>query len=157
MKTPPLKTVTERFGDKAKLVGAVQALATKDLWIDRVNSERGLARVSNAKLLRLHEMLSLVKKEFGSREKLIDAVLASMKRQKDTGLRSKLETYSTPRLLDLERSAKRRAKNATKPKAAPEKKAAAAKAEKPKAKAKATASPAPKTAPKKKVAKRAAK
>jgi hypothetical protein len=152
MKTPPIKTVNERFGEKAKLVEAVQALATKDLWIDRVNGTKGLGRVSNAKLLKLHATLTEVKKDFGSRDKLVDAVLASMKREKDTGLREKLLSYSTPRLLDLEKSAKRRAKSAepkAKAKKAPVKAAPAKKAPAKKAPAKKPAAAKKKTAKKK--------
>lgn len=110
MKNPPLKAVKDRFGDKEKLVSAVKSLATSDLWLDRVNEAKGLERVSNAKLLRLHDTLSRVKKEFGSRAKLVDAILSHMKRTKDAGLRGKLEGYPTPRLVDLLDSAARRAK-----------------------------------------------
>ena len=118
MKTSPLQAVKERFGDKAKLVSAVQALATDDLWLPRVNKDKGLERVSNSKLLRLHDTLSRLKKDFGSRGKLIDSILALDKRQKDTGLKSRLEGLPTPRLVDLQTSAARRAKVAEKAKAA---------------------------------------
>lgn len=110
MKTPPIKAVKERFGDKAKLVSAVQALCTDELWLDQLNKEKGLGRVSNAKLLRLHATLSEVKSAFGSRAKLIDSLLGAMKRGKDAGFRTKLESYATPRLLDLQKSAARRTK-----------------------------------------------
>lgn len=110
MKTPPLKAVKDRFGDKEKLVSAVKGLATAELWLDRVNEEKGLDRVSNAKLLRLHDTLSRVKKDFGSRAKLIDAILTLQKRTKDAGLKGKLETYPTPRLVDVHDTSARRAK-----------------------------------------------
>jgi hypothetical protein len=143
MKTSPLQAVKERFGDKEKLVSAVQALANEELWLDKVNDVKGLARVSNAKLLRLHETLSRVKKEFGNRGKLIDAILALGKREKDAGLRGRLEKYPTPRLLDLHQSAARRSKlDAKKAKAKPKAEAKAEKkprSKKAKAKAKATA------------------
>lgn len=126
MKTSPLQAVKERFGDKAKLVSAVQALATDDLWLSRVNEVKGLERVSNAKLLRLHDTLSRVKKDFGSRGKLIDSILTLGKRQKDTGLKTRLEGLPTPRLVDLQTSAARRAKATEKTKAAAAPKGAAA-------------------------------
>ncbi len=110
MKTSPLKAVSERFGDKQKLVSALEQLISDELWLARVNDGKGLARVSNRKLLRLHETLSRVKAEFGTRAKLIDAILALMKRQKDAGLRGRLEKYPTPRLLDLHASTARRSK-----------------------------------------------
>ncbi len=142
MKTPPIKAVKERFGDKAKLVSAVQALCTDELWLDQLNKEKGLGRVSNAKLLRLHATLSEVKSAFGSRAKLIDSLLGSLKRDKDAGFRTKLESYATPRLLDLQKSAARRVKadKTTKPAkaAAPVKKKTSRTK---KAKAKAAAAP----------------
>ena len=52
----PLNLVKERFGDKASLVAAVEKLATDDLWLDRVSEDKGLKRVSKAKLLHLHEV-----------------------------------------------------------------------------------------------------
>jgi len=141
MKTPPIKAVKDRFGDKEKLVAAVKSLATEELWLDRVSAVKGLEKISNAKLLRLHEILTRVKKEFGSRGKLVEAILALLKRGKDAGLRSKLEASPTPQLVDLHDAATRRAK-ATARKAKVAKKAPAAKKKKArskKAKAKAAA------------------
>jgi hypothetical protein len=109
MKTPPLQEVKSRFGEKAKLVAAVQALATEALWLDRVSDEKGLAKVSNTKLLKLHSALTRAKAEFGSRAKLITAVLLACDRTKDSGYQSALEAYPVPRLLDLHDAAARRA------------------------------------------------
>jgi hypothetical protein len=101
MKTSPFQQVTAQFGDKAKLVSAVQALATDALWLDRVNQEKGLGKVSNTKLLRLHAALSRAKEQFGSRDSLIGAVLNLGKRAKDDGYKARLATFPVPRLLDL--------------------------------------------------------
>jgi hypothetical protein len=106
----PLSQVTERFGDKTKLVAAVKALATADLWLDRVSEAKSLESVSNSKLLRLHDALTRAKKDFGSRQKLITAILDAQKRGKDAGLRSRLEAYPLPRLLDTHRAVTRAAK-----------------------------------------------
>jgi hypothetical protein len=106
----PLSVVKERFGDKEKLVAAVEQLAKGDLWLARTNEDKGLASVSNAKLLRLHQVLSTAAKSFGSRAKLIDAILDLEGRKKDAGLRSRLEGHPLPRLLDAHRAASRRAK-----------------------------------------------
>jgi hypothetical protein len=157
MKSSPLSTVKERFGDKEKLVSAVKALATDDLWLTsrhgdaenvRLNAAKGLARVSNAKLIRLHDTLTLVKKDFGSRAKLIESILSLSKRAQDAGMKSKLEKLPTPELVDLQGSASRRAKASekkaksapAKPKAPKKKKARSKKA---KAKIAAAAVPAP--------------
>jgi hypothetical protein len=114
----PLAIVKEKFGDKAKLVEAVKALTTEDLWLGRTNQDRGgdrgIERVANAKLLRLHAVLSEVKAKFGSRAQLIDAILAAEKREKDAGLKTRLEKYPVPRLYDLYKTAQKRANAATK-------------------------------------------
>jgi hypothetical protein len=109
MSKSPLAQVKDRFTDKAGLVKAVKALATGDLFIDRVNADTGLEHISNAKLLHLHDTLTAVKKEHGSRAKLIDAILKAEKR-KDEGYKTRLEKLSTPRLYDQYRAAARRAK-----------------------------------------------
>lgn len=132
MSKSPLALVKEKFGDKNNLVAAVEPLA-KDasLWVDRVNDDKGLAHVSNAKLLRLHAVLSEVKERFGSRAKLIDAICEVEKRAKDQGFRSRLEKYPAPRLLDAYKAASKRAavakKKAEAAPAAAEKKPAAKK------------------------------
>jgi hypothetical protein len=99
MSKSPLAIVSERFKNKAALIDAVKALATDDLWIDRVNDDKGLPRISNRKLVHLHDVLSQVKKDHGSRSKLIGAILETEKRAKDEGYRSRLEKQSTPTLL----------------------------------------------------------
>ena len=140
MPKSPLATVTERFKNKEALIEAVKGLATDDLWIDRVNDDKGLPRISNRKLLHLHDVLSQVKKDHGSRAKLITAIVENEKRGKDAGYRTHLEGRSTPELLatyqlSVKRTAppKPKAPRTAKPavaakKAAPKKKAAAKKA-----------------------------
>ncbi|HEX3775585.1 MAG TPA: hypothetical protein VHV51_14030 [Polyangiaceae bacterium] len=143
MKKTPVSQVKERFESKEKLVAAVQKLATQDLWLDRVSSVKGLGRVSNAKLVRLHDVLTDAKKRFGSRDKLVNAIVELNKRVKDKGYASKLAEYTLPQLLDLHASAERASKKSAK--AAPVKtKAKTAKAEKPKADAAKAAKAAPK-------------
>ena len=116
----PLALVKEKFGDKSKLVDAIRNLAD-GLWIARVNESKGLEHVSNAKLLRLHEIFSEIKKTFGTRDKLIEAILEQQARAKDAGLRAKLSLWPVPRLYDAYRSATKRLRDA-----APKAKAAAA-------------------------------
>jgi hypothetical protein len=136
MKNTPLALVKEKFGDKAKLVAAVQALATKDLWLDRVNEEKGLSKVSNAKLIRLHEALTDAKKRFGTRDKLVAAICDLEKRGKDDGYKTRLSAYPLPRLVDLHDAAKKRAARSAKT-PAPLKAVKKARSKKAKAKAKA--------------------
>jgi hypothetical protein len=127
MSKSPFASVKERFESKEKLVAAVQKLATKELWVDRVNSTKGLAKVSNAKLLRLHDVLTRAKEGFGSRDKLIAAIVELGKRSKDKGYATSLEEYPLPRLLDLHGALARADKRE---KSAPAKAAAAPKAKK---------------------------
>jgi hypothetical protein len=104
----PLALVKEKFGDKAKLVEALEKLTGEALWVSRTNKDKGLAHVSNAKLLRLHATFTTVKEKFGTREKLIDAILELEKRSKDTGLRQRLLGWPVPRLYDTYKSAAKR-------------------------------------------------
>lgn len=109
MQKSPAAIVKEKFGDKAKLVAALGPLTQdEDLWLSRVNPKKGLERVSNAKLLRLHRVLSEVKEKFGTRTKLVDAVCDLEKRAKDEGYKKRLLAYPVPRLFDLYRALAKR-------------------------------------------------
>jgi hypothetical protein len=148
MKKTPVTQVNEQFGNKEKLVEAVQRLSSSELWLDRLNSVKGLGKVSNSKLLRLHRTLSDAQQRFGSRDKLVSAILELQKRAKDAGYKSRLDGYPLPRLLDLHASISRRVGRAqaaasapAKPKATKEK---TAKAKAPKAVAKPAAKGKPK-------------
>ena len=79
MKKSPLAAVKDRFESKEKLVEAVQGLSGTDLWVDRLGA-KGLARISNAKLIRLHTLLKDAKERFGSRDKLVSATLEALNR-----------------------------------------------------------------------------
>jgi hypothetical protein len=148
MAKSPLAVMKEKFGDKEKLVAAVEKLTGEDLWVSRTNKEKGLAHVSNAKLLRLHETFTAVKEKFGTRAKLIEAILEVEKRAKDAGYKEHLSAFPVPRLWDLYKStAKRHA-----PKAAP-----ATKAEKAAKKAAPKKSVAPPKPAKKQISAKAAK
>src|SRR6476469_4931434 len=101
----PLSVVKEKFGDKDKLVAAVEKFTSEDLWVARANKDKGLAHVSNAKLLRLHATFSAVKEKFGTRAKLIDAIAEIEKRTKDEGFKIRLGNFPVPRLWDMYQSA----------------------------------------------------
>ncbi len=117
----PLATVKDKFGDKAKLVEAVKAFTTDELWLGRTSADaggtRGLEHVSNAKLLRLHAIFSEVKEKFGTRVKLIDAIVALSKREKDADFRKRFDGQPVPRLFDLYRTLSKAEKAAAKAKA----------------------------------------
>jgi hypothetical protein len=146
MAKSPLAALKEKHGDKAKLVAELEKF-TKDeaLWVSRLNESKGLAHVSNAKLMRLHATFSAVKEKFGTRAKLIDAIAEIEKRTKDEGYKTRLGAYPVPRLWDMYQSVSKR--NA--PKKAPAKKEAPKKAAAAPKKAAAKAAPKKKAAAKK--------
>jgi hypothetical protein len=112
----PLAIVKEKFGDKAKLVTELETFTKDDdLWVSRTNANKGLKHVSNAKLVKLHRTFSEVKAKFGSRAKLIDAILEVEKRTKDEGYKTRLGNFPVPRLYDLYKSAAKRAGVGAKP------------------------------------------
>lgn len=105
----PLATLKDKFGDKAKLVAELEKLTKdEDLWVNRVNKNKGLAHVSNAKLLKLSATFAAVKEKFGTRAKMIDAILEIEKR-KDEGFKTRLSAYPVPRLWDMYKAAAKRA------------------------------------------------
>lgn len=107
----PMGRVKERFGTKEDLVKTlVEPLAAADEDTDQVRDR--LLKASNQQLLRLQRVVTTVKEKWGSRDKLIAAIGAAMKKTKDQDYLAKLATFSLPRLLDLGISAERAAKHA---------------------------------------------
>src|SRR2546421_10346621 len=104
----PLELVNEKFGGKDKLVDKLVGLLESDEPKEELRKR--LLAVANQKLLRLHRVASTVKETYGSRDKLLDAALAS--RAKDKDFRTKMEAFSASRLVDIARIAERRAKSA---------------------------------------------
>ena len=108
----PLALVKEKFGEKSKLVAAVEKFVGDDLWVARTNKSKGLAHVPNSKLLRLHATFTAVKEKFGTRAKMIDALMDIEKRTKDDGYKARLLAFPVPRLWDMFKSAEKRAERA---------------------------------------------
>jgi len=105
MSNSPLSIVKARFGDdpkkaKEKLVAAVKKVAGKDLWLDKLNGDKGLQNVSNRKLLHLEQVFEAMGKEFGSRDKLIGEIAKRQGRDKDKDYLARLDGESTPSLWD---------------------------------------------------------
>jgi hypothetical protein len=146
----PVQIVKDKFGEKQKLVAEVEALTRGDeLWVSRLNANKGLAHVSNAKLLRLHRTFTEVKEKFGTRAKLIDAIVELEKRTKDEGYKSRLGAFPVPRLWDMYKSMSKRVAAANKPAKAKKEAAPAKKADKAPAKKKGAAPAKKKAAAKK--------
>jgi len=156
MKTP-LAAVKEKFTDKKSLVSALEKLTGEDLWLGRTSKDKGLAHVSNSKLLKLHATFTAVKEKFGTRAKLIDAIATLEKRTKDEGYKAHIGAYPVPRLWDLFQTIEKRAAHAAKAAARKTEKApkkAAAPAKKTAAPAKKAAAPAASGKPAAKTAKK---
>ena len=108
----PAVVVNERFETKDGLVKEIEKLtAKKDLLAERLG-KGGLIRVSNAKLLRLHGLITDVSAKFGSRAALVDSYLETVGRSKDQPYREKLLKYTLGRIWDMHQAAKRRAARA---------------------------------------------
>jgi hypothetical protein len=103
MKKSPLILVNDQFGSKEKLVDALIALP--ESVFDRGDDDKDAFRkrllgAANAKLLRLHETGKAVGDRWGSKEKLVDAILNLRKRGKDEDYRTKLSTLPIGKLFD---------------------------------------------------------
>jgi hypothetical protein len=101
MKKSPLAEVKERFGSKENLVKELKELFDKgNFFEDMLNPDKGLAHVSNVKLLKLHKVAAEVKDRFTTRANLVDDLLKTLKREKDEGLKERFSKWSLPRLWD---------------------------------------------------------
>jgi hypothetical protein len=69
-----------------------------------------LKTASNQQLLRLHSAVELMKSKYGSRDKLVATIAGSQSKDKD--YTAKLDKLSLPNLLELAKTAAKRAANA---------------------------------------------
>jgi hypothetical protein len=106
----PLEEVNDKFGGKDKLVEKLVGLLESDEPKEELRKR--LLAVANKKLVRLHAIASLVKEKYGSREKLLDQLATSTGRAKDKDYKTRLDTFTTPRLVDAAKVAERRSKAA---------------------------------------------
>ena len=106
----PLAQVNETFGGKDKLVEKLLPLLESDE--SKEEMRKRLLAAANSKLLHLHEVASMVKENYGSRDKLLTAAAAALGRSKDKDYLAKLEGFSTAKLIDVTITAERRAKRA---------------------------------------------
>ncbi len=113
-KKSPLQRTKDEHGTKEKLVdklvSVLVSIAKGDE--DKEDLKGRLLASSNKKLLRLLELGSTVKEKYGSVEKLAEAAAKAMGRAKDAPYVAKLSSLSPGKLLDLVRTAQKRAKAA---------------------------------------------
>jgi len=107
----PLQRVKEEHGGKEKLADRLVDLIERGDE-DKAELRKRLLAAANSKLLRLHKVFSELQGRFGSKDKLVDALLELMKRSKDQDYRTKLSGMTPGRLLDLYRAQQRRTKAA---------------------------------------------
>jgi len=100
MNKAPKKLVNDRFGSRAKLVDEILNLLGSD---KDARTPARLKATKNGQLLRLHEVLTLVKSEFGTKDKLVDAIATAKfaPNKPDADYTKKISDYSQKRLLDL--------------------------------------------------------
>jgi hypothetical protein len=135
----PLEAVNEQFGAKDKLVDKLVTLLETDESKEELRKR--LLGAANKKLLRLHRVATTVKEKYGSRDKLVAKTVEVVGRTKDKDYQTRLDAFSTSRLVDIAQAAERRAQRAAAAaKTATPKPAKKAAAKSPKAKA---AKPAP--------------
>jgi hypothetical protein len=96
----PRQVVIDRFGGRASLVEAILPIIAGD-----AETKSRLMSTSNQKLLRIHEVAQTVKRDFGGKPGLIDAMekRAFGSQKPNPGWREKMERYSVKRLFDLHR------------------------------------------------------
>lgn len=105
----PHTKVKELHGSKDDLVKKIaEPLAVGDQDPDALGER--LRRASNKQLLRLLSVVETVKAKYGSRDKLIEAVGKTLGKAKDKDFLAKLGTFPLPKLLDLAKTAERRAR-----------------------------------------------
>ncbi len=117
--TGPLARMKALYGSKDKLVDKIAGAIATD-GEDEGALKGRLLKASNQQLLKLAAVADAVKKTYGGRDKLVEALVKALNRAKDKDYVAKLSSFSLPRLYDLARSAERRVKSAAaKPSARP--------------------------------------
>ena len=99
-KPTPKQKVESKFGTRADLVSAIIGLIGDD-----GDTRSRLMSTTNKKLLRIHEVATIVKDRFGGKSDLIDAIekLQFANGKANAGWREKMDGYTVKRLLDHHR------------------------------------------------------
>ena len=103
----PKARVTKLHHGKEALAKALASSLAREDEDTGVIADR-LKTASNQQLLRLHNAVETMKSKYGSRDKLVAAIAG--KQSKDKDYTAKLEKLSLPNLLELAKSAERRAR-----------------------------------------------
>lgn len=106
MKKSPYKRVNEEFGGKDKLIEELLGMIKRPADVTKDELKKKLRSQSNRKLMTLLAREQTVKKTYGNRDKLIDAIVkAGMGKDQteDKVYRKRLAKLTTGQLLDLAR------------------------------------------------------
>ncbi len=105
MKPTPLQIVKEKFGSREALASQLAGM------VDRMHGDGSEAQVksrlmglSNPKLLRLYTVEQKVREAYGDKAKLVEHILSTRREaghSADEAYRTKIETFTKARLLDL--------------------------------------------------------
>lgn len=96
----PKQLVEERFGSRSDLVAAIIKLVGDD-----GGTKGRLSGTTNKKLLRIHEVATMVQDQFGGKAGLLDAIAALQfpNGKVNDGWRDKMDGFTVKRLLDHHR------------------------------------------------------
>lgn len=115
--TGPRARVAALHGSKDKLVDKLAPGLVGDGDDEGTIKER-LRKASNQQLLRLSGVVDAVTKAYGSKDKLVAALVKALGKAKDKDYVARLGSFSLPKLYDLARANQRRSKAAKAPAAA---------------------------------------
>ncbi len=111
MKLSPLAEVKAKFGSREDLIKLVAGKIERPEGMSDEAFEKKLHTVSNRKLLKLNAAHEDMMKRFGSKDALVDAIIAIVCTGKvDTLYRAKLMTLRVAQLLDLHKNLVKKSK-----------------------------------------------
>jgi hypothetical protein len=100
-KLTPLQEVRQRFGSKEELVKQLLPVLERDESAEDDDWNQRIATMSNAKLLRLQRAHEAVKEHYGSKDKLVEALVLKKFPKGNAPYQDKLGRTRSTRLLDL--------------------------------------------------------
>ncbi|MFT6397428.1 MAG: hypothetical protein ACJAYU_002181 [Bradymonadia bacterium] len=103
MKKTPLQLIKDEFGSKEALANKLLPLLDRPADEDQGEFERRIRTASNKKLLRLWAAETAVKDQFGTKEKLIEAIVKAKFNGTNPDYAARIVKYTKTRLLDMHR------------------------------------------------------
>lgn len=105
-KLSPLARVKADHGSKAELAKKVAAVLDRPESEDAAAFEARVSHMSNAQLLRLLAANTFVQNKFGSKEKLVAAIVTARFAGGNADYANKISGFTLPKLIDLARQHK---------------------------------------------------